>query len=444
VTGAGGIVFVTDLHIENPTGTPATALLSFLPAGSAQPVQVTMGVAPGQTVNYYDVVGLRFGIQNAVGALRLENSGASAVPFRMTSRTYARIGSATFGQAVSGVDWEETSVSRFVTGLVVSEDFRTNLGAVNGSTLTQQFEILLFDASGNVVGAAPAMVLGPGRQMQWSLAGLFPSVRGKGLTAEFRAVGGSSTPTAYGAVVDNHSGDPTYFPAIRPASTVFLPGVAHVTGLGLTTFTSDISFANATDQPAAVTVTFLERLRDNSAGAPTVSFVLPPRATLQVDDALSTLFGRTETFGALAIESPSAAVLVSERISTASLTGPGTVGQQVDPITPEQLMSHGSVLGLRHDFDFRSNVGLFNPNPYPVNVELVLKLAQGNVIAGTTVTLLPTSYEQRGLAALFPGTNLPAGQSLSLVVNSGGPLIFPFGIVVDNHSQDLTFSPGLR
>ena len=444
VTGAGGIVFVTDLHIENPTGAAGSATLSFLPSGSASSSQVSLSLSAGQTLNYYDVIGVRFGISNAVGALRLENSESSSVPFRMTSRTYARVGAGTFGQAVSGVDWEETSDPRFVTGLVATSEYRTNVGAVNVSPWTQRFVVTLYASNGYVLGVTPTLELAPGHQMQWSLAGLFPAANGKGLTAEFRPLAGSMTPTAYGAVVDNQSGDPTYYAAIRPRPTVYLPGVAHVTGLGLTTFTSDVSFANPTSEPVTVTVTFLERLRDNTT-APSVTFTLPPRSTRQVDDALPDLFGITETYGALKVECPAGSgILVAERIQTASLTGAGTVGQQVDPISPSQLMTHGSVLGLRHDNDFRSNVGLFNPNPYPVNVDLVLKVGPGNVIAGTTLTLLPQSYEQRGLGSLFPGTALPAAQSLTIVVNSGAAPIFPFGIVVDNQSQDLTFAPGLR
>ena len=371
VTGVGGVVFVTDLHIENPTGAAGAATLSFLPSGSASSSQVSLNLSAGQTLNYYDVVGVRFGIPNAVGALRLENSGSSSVPFRMTSRTYARVGGGTFGQAVSAVDWEETTDHRFVTGLVATSEYRTNLGAVNVSPYTQRFDITLYAPNGYVLGVSPTLELTPGHQMQWSLAGLFPAANGKGLTAAFRPAFGSTTPTAYGAVVDNQSGDPTYYAAIRPTSTVYLPGVAHVTGLGLTTFTSDVSFANPTDQPATVTVTFLERLRDNTTGVPSVTFTLAPRSTRQVDDALPDLFGFTESYGALKVESPAGSgILVAERIQTASLTGAGTVGQQVDPVSPSQLMTHGSVLGLRHDNDFRSNVGLFNPNPYPVNVEL--------------------------------------------------------------------------
>lgn len=445
VTGVGGIVFVTDLQIENPTGSTASGNLFFMQSGTSTVRQVSISLAPGQTANYFDVVGNRFGLVSAVGALRLETSGAPAPLLRMTSRTYARVGGGTFGQAVSGERDSESSASRYATGLVRSADLRTNLGAVNATSALQRFQILLYGSDGTLRANPVQRELAPGNQTQWSLTELFPSVTGKGLTAEFRPVSGFSCPLAYAAVVDNLSGDPTYFPAIRPSSLLYLPGVARVTGLGMTLFSSDISFANAGDSFATVTVTFLERERDNTIGAPSVTFALGPRETRQFDDALAELFGRSETYGALKIvSSTDAGILVSERISTASTTTGGTVGQQVDPVTASSLLERGSLLGLRQDSEFRSNVGLFNPAAAPASVHLALKSATGETIATTSVSLPPASYVQKSVAALFPGAPPAAGQVYTVAVDAGSSRIFPFATIVDNVSQDLTFSPGLK
>lgn len=446
VTGVGGFLFVTDLHIENASGSPANATLSFFPAGATESRRVSLVLAPGETRNFYDVIGNRFGLVNALGALRLETVGPAARGLRMTSRTYSRVGEGTFGQAVSGQpDSPASSGSRYVTGLVRNDDFRSNLGAVNTSGAVSRFSVRLLGADGRLIGATPALELGPGAQMQWSLANLFPGSSGKGLTAELRPEPGSAAPVAYGVVADNRSGDPTYYPAISPARVLTLPGVARVTGVDYAFFVSDISFANPGETPANVTVTFLERDKDNSGEAPSVTFTLGPRQTRQMDDALLTLFGLSETFGALRVETNAeSGILVAERISTSSGAIPGTVGQQVDPILENGFFSRGSLLGLREDGSFRSNVGLYNPNRFPVTVALELKQPDGTRLAGTTLALPPRGFVQRNLAVLFGDVAMPAFEVLTLGVDTGGPQVFSFAIIVDNISKDLTFSPGLK
>jgi hypothetical protein len=362
----------------------------------------------------------------------------------MTSRTYDRVGDGTFGHAVSGsVHSGELFTSRFVTGLSRTEQFRSNLGAVNTSAKEQSFRVLLRAVDGRVLAETAPLSLPAGGQMQWGLASLFPQAAGRGLTAEFRPAAGSSTPLAYAAVVDNLSGDPTFYPSLRPVPVLYLPGVARTSGVGDAFFASEVSISNASDAPTNVTVTFLERDRDNTA-SPAVSFLLGPRQTRFFEDFLWTLFGRTETYGALKIQGgPGSALLAAERISTASATTPGSVGQQVDPLTPDGFFARASLLGLREDAAFRSNVGVFNPNGYPVTVSLALRRGSGAALGAMNLRVPPYGYVQRNLRALFSGAGLPGGEMLTLSLDAGGAKVFAFAAVIDNVSQDPTFSPGL-
>jgi hypothetical protein len=263
------------------------------------------------------------------------------------------------------------------------------------------------------------------------------------LTAEIRPLAGSAAPFAYAAVVDNFSGDPTYYAAASPSSMLYLPGVARITGLNRAFFSSDVSFANIGDAPATIKVAFLEHDRDNRS-APIAFLNLSPHQTLQMDDALWTLFGRSETYGGLAVEADddSSQIVVAERIYTYS--GNGTVGQQVDAIPEEGFFERGSILGLRQDADFRSNIGLFNPQPVEAWIGLTLRASDGTRVAATAVLVPPRGYLQRNLAALFPDLELRAGQAYTLTVDAGNIDVFAFATVIDNRSQDPTFSPGLR
>jgi hypothetical protein len=263
------------------------------------------------------------------------------------------------------------------------------------------------------------------------------------MTAEFRSLSGTA-PLAYAAVADNHSGDPTYYSATTPASLIYLPVVSHVHGAGGTLFTSDVSFANTSDVPQTLTVTFLQS--DLETASPiSSSLTIGPYATRQMDDVLGDLLRLGEAYGSLKIQtSGGATVLVSERISTPSPTVPGTVGQQVEPVTADGFFSRGSLLGVRQDSAFRSNIGLFNPYERSTSAVLLLKAEDGRTLGSATVLVPAGRYVQKSLPTLFPGVSFPSGEVLSISVTTSDADIFAFASVIDNVSQDPTFFPGLK
>jgi PKD repeat protein len=442
VSGFGGQTFITDLGIENPGDGPANATLSYHPRGGEAPGRIAVALAPHETRNVSDAVLDLFRVSDSLGALRLDWSGGPPAELKMTSRTYVRTDGGTLGQAAAAFpNSEDPRASLFVTGLAQTELLRTNLGAVNDSDAFESFQIVLRSRSGYVVGQSSVIGLAAERQTQIAFSDLFPAMQGKGLTAEIRPLAGSAAPFAYAAVVDNLSGDPTYYPAASPSSMLYLPGVARVTGVNGAFFSSDVSFANIGDDPATVEVAFLEHDRDNRS-APTAFLNLAAHQTLQMDDALWTLFGRSETYGGLAIESDdSSRIVVAERIYTYS--GAGTVGQQVDAIPEEGFFERGSILGLRQDADFRSNIGLFNPQPVEARMGLTLRRSDGMKIAETAILVPPRGYVQKNLAVFFPDVEL-RGEVLTLTVDAGNIDVFAFAAIIDNLSQDPTFSPGLR
>jgi PKD repeat protein len=442
VQGVNGRMFLTDVQIENPGDGHASARLSFQPREGNAPEPIAIDLAPRQTRNVSDAILDLFRVSDSIGALRLDWSDAPEA-LRMTSRTYTRNGEGTLGQAAAAfADSDDPRVPRYVTGLVRTELFRTNLGAVNDSADFETFQIVLRGRSGDVLGESAAIGLAAGRQTQLSIADLFPAAGGKGLTAEIRPIAGSGAPFAYATVVDNLSGDPTFYPAATPASSLYLPGVSRITGYNDSFFSSDVSIANVGAETATVEVSFLEHDRDNTY-APRVRFTIAPHESLQIEDALGSLFHVSETFGALAIESDASELVVAERISTASAAGPGTVGQQVDAIADDRFFSHGSILGLRQDKAFRSNVGLFNPEPFWTTVSLTLRRADGSAMGVALVAVPPLGYVQRNLSAYFPQAELPEGENLTLSIDSNGVDVFAFAAIIDNVSQDPTFSPGL-
>src|SRR5262249_38808516 len=151
--------------------------------------------------------------------------------------------------------------------------------------------------------------------------------------------------------------------------------------------------------------------------------------TQLIPDVLA-LLGLSETYGALKIDSTSP-VVISARIDSATPTSAGTaaatsagiLGQEIEPILPDGFYSQASILGLRHDDAFRSNISLFNPNATGVTVSLTLQRPSGEVLSTASLTLLPLDFTELNLTALFPGVSFPPGEPLTLAVDSGSSKI---------------------
>jgi PKD repeat protein len=443
VVGSGGILFVTDVEIENPNTVPVTADLLFFPAGGNSSSQVSMTLSPLQTLSLPDVVATQFGVTNLFGNLRLDTQGSPPPRLRLISRTYDQAGNGTFGTSISGfVGPAGSQAPRFVTGLQQNGEYRSALGAVNASGEGENFQVLVQGPDGSILGTSPPVSLEPNEQWQIGVSTLFPSVSGVGLTAKFQPMPGSNVPFAYGTLADNLSGDLSYFPSILPATTLYLPVMSKITGRGGALYQGELAVSNASDSSNTVTLTFFEHDRDNASDAKTATVVLAERETRLIQDALA-LFGLSETNGAVKIESTSP-VVVTERINTASATTAGVVGQEVEPILPDRFYSQASILGLRQDDTFRSNISFFNPNASSATVMLTLRRSSGEVLSTATVNLLPLDFTEFSLTGLFPGISFPPGERLTIALDAGSSAIAAYGSIADNISRDLTASPGLR
>jgi hypothetical protein len=298
------------------------------------------------------------------------------------------------GAGVGGVITPSPSIgaSRYVTGLSNTAAFRSTIGAANGTESQETFQIIARDASGSVLGVTRPMVLQPAEQIQWALSTLFPNAVGQPVTAEFRPVAESAAPIGYAMVVDNASGDPTYYSSSEPALLTYLLAVARIAGAGGTLWLTDVTLANPGDTTARFTVTFLEHDRDNTSSAPFRNVSLPAHQTIQVVDVLRQWFNLSETYGALRISASSAqGPALAARMYTRA-AGSGSVGQQISPIRPDDLLTAGSLSGLRQDEEFRSILGLLNPGASTVAVQLSLQNQDGALLASTSVSLPPYAY----------------------------------------------------
>jgi PKD repeat protein len=441
VRGATGTTFLTDVAVENPTSAPVAAQLIYAPSGGGSPLSSDLTLGPGEIRVLPDVVASLFGIHDSLGSLQAATTGSPPAPLRIASRTYVDEEGATLGLGAVGLSSaDRTRGNGYLSNVAITDAFRSNVGALNLSDTDEVVTLQLHDYSGNILGRA-FLALAAGAQGQWSLSQLFPSATGSGMTVRLVPQAGDLAPFAYAAVTDNASSDPTYYAASEPAPVQYVPAIASVSGAGGAHFQSELSIANGEGRLTSVTVTFLEHDRNNTS-APATTLVLAPFETLHSDDALNELFGKSETYGALKIESDrSPGVTVFQRISTAAALTEGTVGQQVDAVSAEDFTPNGTILGLRQDAAFRSNLGMVNPGDGNASVTLTLIRSPAIPLATATVVVPPRGYVQRNLASLFPSAAIPAGETLSIAIDGEGNPVFAFGSVIDNTTQDPTYYP---
>jgi hypothetical protein len=239
--GSFGSRWVTDLTIWNSGANAALVDLVFLPTGgtdnsAALGRAVELGpVAPGATLRLPDVFLNNFGVSSALGALLYFGSRADAPalvsPLIVSARVFDSASPGAAGAWEPGSPYYDEGNPaasdvgadvHVLSGLEQDDDFRSNVGAWNGSDLSTSIvlEVDFFDSAGLAVGSVTAS-LPPLAHLQWNgvLASLGAS--GKGFSAKARILSSSSTGAgsrpyffAYGSVTSNRSNEPIY---IEPA-----------------------------------------------------------------------------------------------------------------------------------------------------------------------------------------------------------------------------------
>ena len=145
--------------------------------------------------------------------------------------------------------------------------------------------------------------------------------------------------------------------------------------------------------------------------------------------------------GQLQLLSPTGTILATSRTYTTSEAG--TYGQFIPAEWLFVDLDRGVVLGLKGTDDYRSNVGLVNPVGEPVEVELRLVSAAGEVLGSRMESLAPG--EGRQINDVFRAFGLDGCDLCRLefehVAGSGGGDVYVWGSVIDSRSGDAIFVP---
>jgi hypothetical protein len=225
--GANDSHWQTELTLHNLSASPVAATLTFHDIlGSAGTSSVT--VAPRATVAIADVVATRFG-RAATGAIEVTFDSAFAQKLTVSSRTFNKSASGEFGQdipAVNQSDIPDAGDTIVLSGPSSATDARFNFGVYADTASTIQWDLVRADGS---IAASKEISYAAGTQAQYNtgVSTLFNAASQDNDTVHAIVTNGRAI--AYGSVVNNTSGDPTYVPGIlaRADSRINFAGVAY-------------------------------------------------------------------------------------------------------------------------------------------------------------------------------------------------------------------------
>lgn len=203
VRGIGDVEWRTELLLRNDTSSDMDVALT-LTGVPGEPFFFTT-MASGESIALSDPVVETFGLVRAMSPMTVTTAGARSVSISSSIVGYAG-GQRLRPQPLSPLYTSAYAALRSLSGLEISESFRTNIGLVNFGEAPASFSLALQRIAGRNVATAALSVAG-NSVLQLPLQTLFPLMgNDKGLTV---IVDASSPQTfCYASVLDNTTQQP--------------------------------------------------------------------------------------------------------------------------------------------------------------------------------------------------------------------------------------------
>jgi hypothetical protein len=398
-------------------------MLVFTPSGqdgNAQFGAAKLEIEAGEVVALDDVVAEVF---KTVGTGQLEII-ADSPSVLANARTYTNATHGTYGQftAANNVDSAAAGESPLQVALLANNGaFRSNIGFAETSGNSGTVRVRLFDTSNGELLGESTYAIAPFSHRQDAV-----TVTSDRMFARIDIIAGAARVIAYGAVVDNRTGDPIYVPAARPpavATTQFAP-VISAPGAFDTHWTSDVWVTAISFGPTFINAATGEqrRIAIDPAG---------PNSIVILNDVAGFL-GGPGTFGLFRADVPPNA-LPFARTSTPGQGG--SFGQFV-PFR-QATASAGTVMPIESSYSFRTNIGIANLSDVTSSFRVILHDASGATIATRDLLLQPLRLAQFPVQDLIGSVPLRSG---SAAIQSAVPVLL-YASVVDNASGDAVHIP---
>ena len=226
------------------------------------------------------------------------------------------------------------------------------------------------------------------------------------------------------------------------AKDVYFPIAGSTSSLG--NFKTDVRLFNpSSTKDITVTAFLLPIGNKNNTTASSRQLTVPKRGMMILNDVITQLGGTD--LNALRFTSSDDFVATERVYATQSPSGScnvsGTLGQEVPPIDPASALKSGVLLQLKTTTQFRTNIGVVNPNSSTANV--TFKLYDKNnalVSTGSAVAVQPMGVI--GPTNMTSGTFFSPGSADltdAWVSYSSDQPVLVYASLVDNGTSDPTF-----
>ena len=223
--------------------------------------------------------------------------------------------------------------------------------------------------------------------------------------------------------------------------TWLLPSSARAPGAGGAFYSTSVSIGNRGSAEARYKLKFLGNNADGTNGPESAEYVLGANQSVTYDDVLGSIFGKTQDYGAIRLTANVATLNVLGQTSTPDPSKPGgTFGQSVPTFAAADMITAGtvkSIVGIREDASFRTNVILANSGTSQCRVSATLLATSGAVLAAGEWTLEPLGMTQvtRIVRDLGVTANVRDAQLLLTTSTTGGAFA-AYASVIDNVTND--------
>jgi hypothetical protein len=228
------------------------------------------------------------------------------------------------------------------------------------------------------------------------------------------------------------------------ATELFLPAVGTGPGVPPSYWYTTIWVFNPNHVPVEVVFSFLRRDQSNTPSDLTETIVVASGEVVQIDNAVSTLFG-VQGFGAIRALADEPVQMTSRIFSqSAGQQERDSSGQAFAAVTAQRAIGTGEethLVGLTNlvGGDFRYNVGFVETTGNEVWFEVALYASAGSSWVSQSIRLRPFEQRQMSVDQLFDGV-IGEGDNFRMTVTggSGNGKVIAFGSRVANGSQDAT------
>jgi hypothetical protein len=459
--GANDTHWESDFRFFNPCGEDLAVRIEYQPENTnntgADLVFRNFGLGPNETLVFGDITEAIPGLEGdeITGSVRIESQSNSGCKVLSISRTFNDTPDGSLGLFVPALPVQRVGREFLdLTGLIQSEDYRTNLRLVNYGDEEVWVPITAYDKGGHQVGQIRGVTVRGHSTKQVNAIADWLGLESSPAPFSVRVGVDGYDVQVIATVVDNLTGDSVlYLSSFHDENMIWLVGVAGLAGANDSQWRTDLWLYNPTEDWLAGEVEFV--VGDNPSDS--YGFVWPTLSahrTKQYLDIVSDELGLDEIRGYIVLTGADGgpAPQVAARTYNLDASTSGTYGLNLQAFASDDLLLPGEtgyITGVSNSEDksvgFRTNIGLLNTDRYGwTGLRITLYDIYGAEAAEPFESqIAPGKLWQFDIFKKLGLRDVTMTGSIKVEVTSGGG-VAAYATEIDNRTQDSIFIPALR